>query len=81
VTAVLTQSDEYDPTMPPATRGHFAATRYQEFFGDVTIDTRGVEEYFAEIFALRPTEEDRALLRTVVSSEGSEPPGAGLAGT
>jgi len=72
VTAALTESDEFDRAMPAATRGHFAATRYREFFGEVTIDTRGVEDYFAEIFATHPPEQDLALLRRILSVGGRD---------
>lgn len=72
VTAVLTSSDEFESSMPAATRGHFAATRYREFFGDVTLDTRGVEGFFAEIFASHAPEQNLALLRALVGTVGTE---------
>lgn len=66
VTAVLTSSDEFVPGMPDQIRDHFAATRYREFFGEVNIDTRGIERYFQEtIFTSRPPANDIEKLRAV----------------
>jgi NAD-dependent SIR2 family protein deacetylase len=67
ITAVLTENDKPDASIPPGARANFASTRYEEFFGiSVSIDRRGVQGYFADILAAAPPDETDAKLRGAI---------------